>query len=317
MQGNGLNFVADWPRVLRVLHIAIIFVSIIVLAIFSARLVWLLSVGPSFVEEKISFDRKSSVASSVSTIDVSMLSRITPFRMQTLDPVGLEIASNQPDAPETELDITLNGVRADGNGSGVAFISTGGVNQTRYKVGDPISGLQNVVVESIFADGVLLSRDGRIERLSNFHGEDIGIKSLKDDGKKSIVQETPDREQAQADLEKLELAETTQDLDSAPEVITETYTMQRSELKDILSWARFDAASVGQDQGVVVFPLNSVVFAKSGLKTRDVVHAINGTQLNQDVDYEALIASLETAPDAEINLTRNGATMKLIVNVSE
>ncbi|MFC7290350.1 type II secretion system protein N [Hirschia litorea] len=311
MQGSRFNVEAFITLLPRISRLTIILVSLIVLALFCARFVWFFAVGPNFNEAPPAIKSGRVNSLQVSSVDVSMLSRITPFRTLQNEPV-LAVTVQQPDAPETELDITLNGVRADGDGGGIAFITVGGGVQKRYKQGDPLEGLRNVSVDSIFADGVLLTREGRLERLSNFHDDDIGIKSANESTKSKQMSAVVEHREVPAKSVKPAPSKT-----SSQALIIATSDMARAEIEDILNWARFDANTVDNMPGVTVFPLNSAVFVKSGLKARDTVQSINGIELSPDTDYEAMISSLEKTTRADIILVRNGRAMKLTVNVLE
>ncbi len=67
------------------------------------------------------------------------------------------------DAPETQLNLTLKGVYAPGDGEGVAIIAAGGGPEKVYSVGDEIAG--NARISGIFDDRVVLRRNGRAETL--------------------------------------------------------------------------------------------------------------------------------------------------------
>ena len=67
------------------------------------------------------------------------------------------------DAPETELNLTLKGLYAPGTGRGFAIIAAGNGSEDVYSVGDTIAG--GARISAIFADRVVLRRNGRAETL--------------------------------------------------------------------------------------------------------------------------------------------------------
>ena len=316
MQIGRLNLDTASQIAQSVVRNGVLIVSIVVLAVVSAKTIYLVLAGPSsFLSPKIKNLALVNTSENAS-IDIGMLARITPFSRQ-LNSVELEptIVSNQPDAPETELNIILNGVRADGNGAGVAFISSGNNQQQRYQVGDDITGLQGVSVESIYSDGVLLSRNGRIERLSNLHDGKVGIKSV--NSKSNITNSqipTVDEARIARETERENKSKSTS---SAPDVpILASATMKKADLEDILGWARWDENTVNDVRGVTVFPLDTQRFGRSGLKARDIVQKIQGVEIDNVADFEGLKTTLETAQQLRIELIRNQKIVHLTVNVS-
>ncbi len=316
MQIGRLNFDATSLIAQDVVRKGITLGSIVILAIICAKSFYLILSGPSASLLPSTNSNVGTNNSSDVSIDIGMLARLTPFSGQ-LSASDLEntIVSNQPDAPETELNIVLNGVRADGNGAGVAFISSGNNQQQRYQVGDNIAGLQGVSVESIYSDGVLLSRSGRIERLSNLHDEKIGIKSVNvsNENQRSKIP-TVDQAREARERDKQKNTQPAQNVSAGPTLATAT--MKKTDLEDILGWARWDENTVNNVQGVTVFPLDTIRFSRSGLKTRDIVQKIQGVEIDNVADFESLKATLENAQQIRIELLRNQEIVHLTVNVS-
>lgn len=75
----------------------------------------------------------------------------------------LSVSAAALDAPETSLNLILRGVRANGNGAGVAFISLPDNRQVRASVGVEI--LDDVKVKYVFEDRVTLLTRGELETL--------------------------------------------------------------------------------------------------------------------------------------------------------
>lgn len=97
----------------------------------------------------------------VSSRDLSILTSLDPFNTEDA-PANL-IDSSALDAPETTLNLTLQGVRANGDGAGVAFITLPDNRQLRATVGDQV--LDNVTLEYVFADRVTINTRGQLETL--------------------------------------------------------------------------------------------------------------------------------------------------------
>ncbi len=292
-------------------------VSIAVLAIYSVKALYLVLAGPGYTQPQSIEISASQNNSKALALDVGMLARMSPFSGKTVITEIKQPKLNQPDAPETELNMVLNGVRADGRGAGVAFISTGKNEQKRYVVGDEIVGLQGVSIESIYADGVLISRNGRVERLSNRHDKDIGIQSVQP-RKSRISNSIPTVEEARVARESSDTVSSDNTLKEEVQTpLLASSNMSKRDIEDLLSWARWDENTIGNVPGVTVFPLDGARFARSGLKARDIVQKIAGISVNNIGDFEALRSSLETATKVKIELIRGNRNVELTVNVGQ
>lgn len=78
--------------------------------------------------------------------------------------------SVSPAAPETKLNLVLKGVRASGDGTGVAVIIMPNNRLQMFSAGESI--LDGVVLEKVYGDRVTLRKDGRIEALLMAGGAD-------------------------------------------------------------------------------------------------------------------------------------------------
>ena len=137
---------------------------VIGLAVTSANLFWIImtpgtgNTAPSAVPA-ISVSIGAPPAAS-SKIDKAILREYNPFAAQEATPI---IDEEAIDAPETSLNLTLKGLRALGNGEGVAFILLPDNQQVRVGVGDAL--LDNVTVERVYPDRVTLRTNGQLESL--------------------------------------------------------------------------------------------------------------------------------------------------------
>jgi len=68
------------------------------------------------------------------------------------------------DAPETDLNITLKGRRASGDGSGSAVLSLPDGQESNFKQGETI--FKDVVLEAIYSTHIIISRKGTQERVT-------------------------------------------------------------------------------------------------------------------------------------------------------
>lgn len=76
------------------------------------------------------------------------------------------VADTPVDAPDTTLNLELTGTQAtDDPRHGQAIIASGRGHEKAYSVGDTIQGTSGVKLHSVYADRVLLSRNGQLETL--------------------------------------------------------------------------------------------------------------------------------------------------------
>lgn len=149
---------------MMVLHrsriLALIFLSAL-LGLFSARLTWLI-IDPAGTVSEVrplpGFDLPIASADGLYT-DISILSRSNPFAASES-----EIADIVPDAPVTNLNLTLKGVRASDDAAlSSAIIVTPDNRSDAYGPGDEI--IESVVLERVLSDRVILSKEGAFESL--------------------------------------------------------------------------------------------------------------------------------------------------------
>ena len=326
MAGSGVQLDQLAPTFLRVARALLVVLSIVFLAIMTARLFWLLTNGPEGFMSPPPVDRTLS-ASNNPGADTSVLQRVTPFRASAAKPV-LE-AQPDEDTPETELNLVLNGVRTDGDGEGVAFVTGEDGIQVRYYRGDEVAGMTNVTGDRIYADGVILLREGRVERLTTSDktgdraillAENSGVRGLDDsaDGASADVLEVETSAiglngNAPAQKDKPDVnnpAET-------PELVRRAAgRLNRAEVLSLTQWARIDVQTADNVEGVTVFPTNAAIFTRSGLQSRDVIQNIAGVRIAEDTDYARLFEDLKDQERVEIRLLRNGLPVQLVIRVA-
>ena len=134
------------PRIAEVLLLVIfsILLALICLRIFSPLP---LPAGTPVVAEN---------HENISTVDVAV---VNPFPVSEVVPV---VIKETPEVVDTTLDVTLTGVWVVADG-GSATIETSDGNQSRFSVGDEI--IDGVTLESVFADQVIINRNGAREAL--------------------------------------------------------------------------------------------------------------------------------------------------------
>ena len=131
------------------------------LAFMGSQLFWQV-VSPSGVSVSPQVgDLGPSASAAGPVVDLSILTTSNPFlpRERAETPVSAAALN----APETRLNVQLKGVRANGDGAGVAFILLPDNRQVRASAGTEI--LDNVEVKYVFEDRVTLLTRGELETL--------------------------------------------------------------------------------------------------------------------------------------------------------
>lgn len=201
-----------------------------------------------------------------------------------------QVKSEAIDAPETRLNLQLQGILAtDGEGPGLAIIRSG-QSEKVYAVGDAVSG--GASVHSIFADRVILRRSGQLETLR--------LPRLGADIKGIDVSEAVPTPTAGNDL-----AELRDRVQRDPAALAEMVRYSPV-MRD------------GRIHGYRLYPgRDRTAFSNTGLRPGDVVTAINGTSLNDPAEAISLMNSLKATDTINLTIERGGETMSVSLNSTQ
>ena len=221
-------------------------------------------------------------------IDVQRIAELHLFGKA--DAVGQQAAVESIDAPETRLNLQLQGIlAADGDGQGLAIIRSG-KNEKVYAPGDSVAG--GARVHSILADRVILRRSGQLEtlRLPRL-GADI-------DGIEMSDVPTPPTESSE------QLVELRQQISQNPSALTEIVRYSPV-MRD------------GELYGYRVYPnRDRTAFADAGLRPGDVVTAINGVPMNDPAKAINMMNSLQASDSISLSIERGGKSMSVSLNAT-
>ncbi|MBD3670600.1 MAG: type II secretion system protein GspC [Gammaproteobacteria bacterium] len=205
-------------------------------------------------------------------------------------------ASQGPiDAPETRLNLVLNGVIAsDSKLIARAFIGTAGGNEKSYRLDEAVPG--GAVLKEIYDDRVILQRNGRFETLrmpkkvsSIVMQADEPVSTEPASGKDLI---RPDVTREEVLQYKNKLLTSPNDLAGA--------IRQRPVRRN------------GKIIGYRLFPGSEKdAFNRLGLKPGDIVTGVNGMPLSDPSSAMALYGQLPTMQELNIEVERQGQTMSL------
>jgi general secretion pathway protein C len=190
-------------------------------------------------------------------------------------------------APATSMPLVLVGTIAGVDPkNGLAIIGTTASNAKVYPVGDRVPG--NARVHAVYADRVLLDRNGSIEAL---------LLPRKITGSGAAAQLAPAGPSA---LDRVQRA-----ISNEPGLIADVLRPQ-------------PVFAEGKLRGYRVYPgQNTRAFATLGLRNGDLVLAINGTALDDPARGNEIFSSLGNSDQARVTVMRNGQQQDITLNMSQ
>lgn len=211
-------------------------------------------------------------------------------------PVAREVL----EAPETRLDLTLTGILAATENRGSrALIAQGKSDEEPYGIDDLIT--RGVTLKSIFADRVILSRDGQLETLR-----------LDKDSPSSFTPTSRVAPLASADAnartisgqDAYELAQIREELLSNPAKASDYLRVQPARIGGVM-------------RGYRIYPgRNRGIFSTAGLRPGDLVTAVNGVELDDPAKSLQLLGDLSQASNLSVTIERGGNQQTINVNLN-
>ena len=227
----------------------------------------------------------SAQGSDGSRLDLANLSRLSLFGKAQQPKSNKAADAVAVDAPKTQLSAQLNGVLASSDpAKSIAIIAHNGL-QNSYGIGDYIDGTQ-ARIRQVFADRVIIARDGRDETLM-LDGEEYG---------KPLPKVT--RQGA-------ELSSVRSELMSNPGKITDYLN---------ISPVRVDGRMVGYRLNP---GSNPELFNQLGLVANDLAVSINGLDLRDNAQAMQAMQQVAGATEMTVTVERQGQLYDVYVGLSE
>jgi general secretion pathway protein C len=196
------------------------------------------------------------------------------------------------DAPDTTLSLTLRGILSreeDPTGPNGSVIIENRSEMKTYFVGQTVEGADGATLHSVYADRVLLNRNGRLETLR-----------------------FPKELTASAGAPMMPPLPQTQ----APQPLREVISENASKLTDIIRPAPH--VQEGQIVGFRVNPgRDRATFEALGFQPGDVVTDINGTVLDDVSQGLQIFQSLGEATQANVTVLRDGVPQVLVIDTTQ
>jgi general secretion pathway protein C len=210
-------------------------------------------------------------------VDSARLAAAHLFGQPSPSPV---VARAPTTAPATKLDLRLKGVLADSEGRGLALIRLPTGESKVFSIGQGVSG--NIALHSIYADKVLLARNGQYETL-RLEGKDP---------EKQLVTRQPDA---------APLRDYRQEILRKPEDIGRYLRLRPARQGDLFI-------------GYSLYPGKEVdILNELGLQAGDIVTAVNGTVLDSPLKGLDILQQLAQAQSVNLEILRNGSKVSLNV----
>jgi general secretion pathway protein C len=207
-------------------------------------------------------------------------------------------------APDTTLAVTLKGILYGEHGAAsTAVIETSRGREDAYGIGDTLEGT-NALLRAVYADHVVLERDGRLEALRQ--PRDPAPTAAPPPEADLVTDEQGPDDAENADAEPAEDPGVPDDVDPdaaltrVAEVFQMTPKVEGDELK-----------------GFVVNPgSDPQTFEALGFQAGDVITAIEDMSLEDVTDAGALLERFATARVVRVVVTRNGQPQQLAISTA-
>lgn len=265
-------------------------VLVVLIAVLAAQLVWTLVPTPQSAAWKPAPAPPAARSSQALDLNAITSAQLFGHYEPPANPAAAALAS----APDTQLNLTLLGIFADKRNpkDSRALIASSAGDEKPYAVGDDIS--RGVSLHAIFADRVVLSRNGRLETL----------RLDKDQPGSGYVPPTDVAAPATEAGNPGALAQIRNQLLTDP-----------SKTQDYIRVQPVQANGGTGMHGYRIYPgRDRSLFTSSGLRPGDVVTSINGVELNDPAKSLQLLSDLSQASQLSLTIDRGGQTQT--VNVS-
>jgi general secretion pathway protein C len=222
-------------------------------------------------------------------INVQDVVRAHLFGIAAVDP-----ASQDPDnAPPSSANLQLTGTIATQDPKhGVAIVSDGGGPSKVYSVGDRLAGAS---LHSVYLDHVILDRNGALETVT--------LPRQLPGGAAGAPMRRPSADPRSAAA-----------VDNLRRMVQQDPSILDQVMRTVPSYDN----TAGKLRGFRAFPgKNRQIFSKLGLKSGDLVTAINGTQLDDPQHSQEVFNTIQTAEHVTVTVERGGQKQDITLNVAQ
>jgi general secretion pathway protein C len=197
------------------------------------------------------------------------------------------------DAPDTTLSVTLTGILSkDGDPNGSAGIRSGSNDERAYYVGQTIAGTDGATLHSVYADRVLLDRNGRVETL-RLPTELSPPGNAPPNARSPLAQE---------------------EASAAP--LRDVFRQNAATFSEIIRPAPH--VQEGQLVGIRLMPgRDRATFEALGFQSGDVVTDVNGSVLDDISQALKIFEALGQSTQANVTVLRDGVPQVLVIDAAQ
>jgi general secretion pathway protein C len=258
-------------------------------------LLQLLQIGYSLISKPLKSPQPVATAAvprpQRSGVDIQTVVSAHLFGVAVVDPSTQDPAN----APQSSANLLLAGTIATQNPKrGVAIISDAGSASKVYSVGERIGGAS---LHSVYLDHVILDRGGALETLL-------------------LPRQLPPNAPRGAAAVRRPAGDprTTAAVDNIRRMVQQDPSILDQVMRTVAS---YDNAA-GKLRGFRAYPgRNRAIFSKLGLKSGDLVTAINGTPLDDPQRSQDVFNTIQTSDHVTVTIERGGQKQDITLNIAQ
>jgi len=299
----------------------VLVLCIVYLLSLAADIVWKAVPSPESkplaFENKAGSSRSNSQSSAQATqtyVDIKSMQSWQLFgnAIETPEPVAAIVQDDVDlDAKETRLSLKLMGVmQSDNPNRGHAIIEHQNKSEL-YAVGDPIPVSRGVSLSKVLIDRVIIDNNGSFESLFLWDEESQSVKRPTTKSTTSTKQNTQAKKTRKLDYRN------NRELTSIAAGYKKKLLSDPMSLTNVI---RFSPAKDGNGEsiGFRISPgKDRQQFKAFGLKSGDVVQAVNGVSLTDPANAMQVYQDMQSASEASFDILRGSENISLIVNLEE
>lgn len=263
----------------------------ILIAIALARLVWLVIPAPSTARtQPPSSKHTPGQTSQFNGPDITVIQKSHLFGVAT-EKSGSNDSDVPVNAPETHLDLTLDGILTWNHPDLSRVLIRGPKGKEHhYAIGDDVPG--NATISAVHPDRVILKRNGSYETLRMKFSK-VKLEQSHQGNTANLGAAVRDRDYGAVRTRLLK----------HPSKITQIMRLQPAHKNHEMAGYRVYPGSKRQ------------LFQHLGLQSGDLITSINGIKLNSQKNAMSLLGELRTARRLNVTLKRHGATHHITLSL--
>jgi general secretion pathway protein C len=200
------------------------------------------------------------------------------------------------EAPDTRLNLKLLGVVASSDPAAArAIIADGRNSEESYAVGDSLPG--SAILREIYADRVILEHRGRLEALR-----------LPKEGVPGSMDASPSPRGGRAASQRAVVTSSNADTSALLRQYRDALMTNPQSVMNLVQASPVTDETTGKLKGYRISPgRDRALLGRFGLKSGDVVTAVNGVTLDNPIKALEIMRDLSSASQVSVEVERNGS----------